>query len=73
MHGQLKKGSLAPQAAGAIHTDFERGFIAAEVIDWQELIDCGGWKSAKEKGKIKTIGKSEEVKDGMVVEFRFSI
>ncbi|MEX2028122.1 MAG: redox-regulated ATPase YchF [Candidatus Curtissbacteria bacterium] len=69
----IRKGSLAPQAAGAIHTDFERGFIAAEVIDWEELVGCGGWKNAKDQGKIKTIGKIEEIKDGFVVEFRFSV
>jgi GTP-binding protein YchF len=67
------RGTLAPQAAGVIHTDFERGFIAAEVIGWRELIDCGGWQAAKGKGFIKTIGKTEEIKDGYVVEFRFSV
>jgi hypothetical protein len=67
------KGTLAPQGAGVIHTDFERGFIAAEVIDWKELVDVGGWTAAKGKGLIKTIGKTEEIKDGMVVEFRFSV
>ncbi|MCR4324344.1 MAG: YchF family ATPase [Candidatus Curtissbacteria bacterium] len=66
------KGVLAPQAAGVIHTDFEKGFIAAEVIDWETLVDVGGWQAAKGKGQVKTIGKTEEVKDGMVVEFRFS-
>jgi len=66
-------GTLAPQAAGVIHTDFERGFIAAEVIDWKNLIDAGGWQAAKGKGLIKTIGKTEEIKDGYVVEFRFSV
>lgn len=67
------KGTLAPQAAGVIHTDFERGFIAVEVIDWKELVACGGWLIAKSKGLVKTIGKTEEIKDGMVVEFRFSV
>ncbi len=67
------KGALAPQAAGVIHTDFERGFIAAEVIDWKVLVDVGGWQMAKGKGLIKIIGKTEEIKDGMVVEFRFSV
>lgn len=67
------KGTLAPQAAGVIHTDFEKGFIAAEVIDWKTLVDVGGWQAAKSKGLIKTIGKGEQVQDGMVVEFRFSL
>jgi GTP-binding protein YchF len=69
----ITKGDLAPRAAGVIHTDFERGFIAADVCDWDELVACGGWKKAKDAGKVKTIGKSEEIKDGMVVEFRFSV
>jgi ribosome-binding ATPase YchF (GTP1/OBG family) len=67
------KGALAPRAAGVIHGDFERGFIAAEVIDWKVLVDTGGWQAAKGKGLIKTIGKTEEIKDGYVVEFRFSV
>lgn len=69
----ISKGTLAPQAAGAIHTDFERGFIAAEVCNFDDLVDAGGWQAAKTKGLVKTIGKGEEVKDGMVVEFRFSV
>lgn len=67
------KGALAPKAAGVIHGDFERGFIAAEVIDWKSLVDAGGWQAAKGKGLIKTIGKTEEIKDGYAVEFRFSV
>lgn len=69
----IKRGSLAPQAAGVIHTDFERGFIAADVCNYSDLVDVGGWQNAKSKGLVKTIGKSEEVKDGMVVEFKFSV
>lgn len=69
----IRRGAFAPEAAGAIHTDFEKGFIAAEVIDWKDLVDFGGWQAAKGKGHIKTIGKTEEIKDGMVVEFRFSV
>ena len=69
----IKKGSLAPTAAGAIHSDFERGFIAAEVIDWQKYVEAGGWQVSKAKGLVRTIGKGEEIKDGYVVEFRFSI
>ncbi|MBI4037975.1 redox-regulated ATPase YchF [Candidatus Curtissbacteria bacterium] len=69
----IKVGSLAPQAAGVIHTDFERGFIAADVIDWRQFVDLGGWKAARAAGKVLTIGKKDEVCDGMVVEFRFSV
>lgn len=69
----ISRGSLAPQAAGAIHTDFERGFIAAEVCDFEKYVEVGGWQAAKSKGLVKTIGKTEEIKDGMVVEFRFSV
>lgn len=69
----IKKGTLAPQAAGVIHTDFERGFIAADVINFDKFVEAGGWKGAREKGFVRTIGKSEVVSDGMVVEFKFSV
>lgn len=69
----IKKGTLAPAAAGVIHTDFEKGFIAADVVDFQTFINAGGWSLAKSKGLVRTIGKSEEVRDGMVVEFKFSL
>lgn len=69
----IKQGSLAPAAAGAIHTDFERGFIAAEVVPFENYTEAGGWQAAKAKGLVKTIGKTEQVKDGYVVEFRFSV
>ena len=69
----IAKGTLAPQAAGVIHGDFERGFIAAEVCEFEKLVEVGGWQAAKGKGLVKTIGKTEEVKDGYVVEFRFSV
>lgn len=57
---------LAPQAAGKIHTDFEKGFIRAEVVPWNLLVE-NGWVACKEKGQIKTEGKDYEVKDGDVV------
>lgn len=69
----IKAGTLAPGAAGAIHSDFERGFIAADVIDWRTLVDARGWQAAKSKGLVKTIGKQEPIEDGYVVEFRFSV
>lgn len=69
----INKGDKAPCAAGKIHTDFERGFIAAEVISTQELLSVGSYKKAKELGKIRLEGKNYEVKDGDVIEFRFSV
>jgi ribosome-binding ATPase len=65
----IKQGSKAPQAAGAIHTDFEKKFIRAEVIDYNKLLEAGNHKVAKEKGWIRTEGKEYIVKDGDVVEF----
>jgi len=60
----VRQGALAPEAAGVIHTDFIKGFIRAEVIPWQDFIACGGWSKAKEKGLVRTEGKTYEVKDG---------
>jgi len=62
-----KEGSRAPQAAGHIHTDFEKKFIRAEVINWKTLIDSGGWPQARSKGLIRTEGKEYVVQDGDVV------
>jgi len=69
----IKKGTLAPQAAGKIHSDFERGFICAEVINWKDLLDAGGDVRAKEKGLIRLEGKEYQVQDGDVVVFRFNV
>ncbi len=69
----IKKGTKAPQAAGVIHTDFERGFISAEVVGFDDLISCGGWKQAKDKGLVRIEGKNYEFCDGDVTEFRFSV
>ncbi|MBU1132173.1 redox-regulated ATPase YchF [Patescibacteria group bacterium] len=69
----IKRGTKAPQAAGVIHGDFERGFIAAEVINWKDLLDSGSEPAAKEKGLIRLEGKIYEVKDGDVCVFRFSV
>ena len=67
------EGSTAPECAGRIHSDFQRGFIRAEVIDWRELIDIGSWDKAKELGKIRVEGKEYEVLDGDVLEIRFNV
>lgn len=69
----INRGDKAPQAAGKIHSDFERGFIAAEVINTEELLSIGSYKKARELGKIRLEGKTYEVKDGDVIEFRFSV
>ena len=69
----IKKGTKAPQAAGKIHTDFERGFIKAEVIQYQDLLDCGSIAAAKEKGLVGIEGKDYVVKDGDVILFRFNV
>lgn len=66
-------GATAPQAAGAIHTDFEHGFIRAEVIAYQDFIDCGGEQGAKEKGKWRLEGKDYVMQDGDIVHFRFNV
>lgn len=66
-------GAKAPQAAGVIHTDFERGFIRAEVIAYQDFITCGGEQGAKDQGKLRSEGKDYVVKDGDVILFRFNV
>ena len=67
------KGTKAPQAAGKIHSDFEKGFIRAEVVEWETLLNCGGLVGAREKGKVRSEGKDYVIKDGDVVLFRFNV
>lgn len=69
----ITKGTKAPQAAGKIHSDFERGFIRAEVVNYQDLLDCGSYSAAKEKGLVGLEGKDYIVKDGDVILFRFNV
>lgn len=69
----IKKGTLAPQAAGVIHTDFERGFIRAEVIGYQDYKTSGGESRAREAGKLRSEGKDYIVQDGDVIHFRFNV
>lgn len=69
----IKKGSTAPAAAGVIHTDFERGFIAADIVPLDKFIEVGGWKACRDKGLVKTIGKTELMSEDVVVEFKFSV
>jgi len=67
---QIIKDSFAPQAAGVIHSDFEKAFIRAEIINWEKLINAGGWNKARELGEIRSEGKNYMMKDGDVAEFK---
>ena len=69
----IKNGTKAPQAAGKIHTDFERGFIRAEVVAYKDLMECGSMVAAKEKGLVRLEGKEYVVKDGDIIVFRFNV
>ena len=69
----ITRGTKAPQAAGKIHSDFERGFIRAEIVSYDNLVECGGFNAAKEKGLVRSEGKEYVVQDGDVVLFRFNV
>lgn len=69
----IEEGTKAPQAAGKIHSDFERGFIRAEVVNFKDLLDCKSYNAAKEKGLVRSEGKEYVVKDGDVILFRFNV
>ncbi|MBI4836385.1 MAG: redox-regulated ATPase YchF [Candidatus Abawacabacteria bacterium] len=68
----VKKGATAPQAAGVIHTDFEKGFIKAEVANYEDFVICNGWSGVREKGKLRLEGKEYVVQDGDVMFFKFN-
>ncbi len=69
----FRAGALAPECAGVIHSDLQRGFIRAEVIHWDELLELGGWNAAKAAGKLRVEGKEYRVQDGDVLEIRFNV
>lgn len=69
----IRRGTKAPQAAGKIHTDFERGFIRAEIVSYKDLMDCGTYAAAKEKGLVRLEGKEYVVQDGDIILFRFNV
>ena len=69
----ITRGTKAPQAAGKIHTDFERGFIRAEVVAYDDLMACGTMAAAKEKGMVRSEGKEYVMQDGDIVLFRFNV
>lgn len=66
----IKKGTLAPQAAGAIHTDFEKKFIKADIVPYSTFVEIGGWTKARDAGKVQIVGRDYVMKDGDVVEFK---
>ncbi len=70
---EIKKGATAPEAAGVIHTDFQRGFIKAEIVSYDDLVEHGSMLKAKEAGKVRMEGKDYVMRDGDVVEFRFNV
>jgi len=69
----ITNGTKAPQAAGKIHTDFEKGFIRAEIVSFDDLMACGSMAAAKEKGLVRLEGKDYVMRDGDVVLFRFNV
>ncbi len=69
----FRTGATAPECAGVIHSDLQRGFIRAEVIFWQDLLDIGSWAKARELGKLRVEGKDYVVQDGDVLEIRFNV
>lgn len=69
----IKKGATAPEAAGVIHTDFQKGFIKAEIVSFDDLVACGSIPEARAKGKARIEGKEYVMQDGDVVEFRFNV
>ena len=70
---EIRKGSTAPEAAGVIHTDFQKGFIKAEIVSFADLVDAGSMAEAKSRGKVRMEGKDYVMQDGDVVEFRFNV
>jgi ribosome-binding ATPase len=67
----IHRGDTAPEAAGVIHTDFQKKFIKAETVNWKDLVELGGWVGAREKGKVKMEGKEYIVQDGDIMLFKF--
>jgi ribosome-binding ATPase YchF (GTP1/OBG family) len=70
---EVRRGALAPEAAGAIHTDLQRGFIRAEVVGYDDLVECGGWEAARAKGLLRVEGKDYVVREGDVLHVRFAL
>jgi len=69
----FRRGMVARECAGLVHTDFERGFIKAEVVAWHDLVELGSWHAARDAGKLRIEGREYEVQDGDVLEVRFNV
>jgi ribosome-binding ATPase YchF (GTP1/OBG family) len=69
----FRSGAKAPECAGVIHSDLQRGFIRAEVVHWDELLKLGSWAAARDVGRLRVEGKEYEVVDGDVLEIRFNV
>jgi ribosome-binding ATPase YchF (GTP1/OBG family) len=69
----FRAGMRAPECAGVIHTDFQRGFIRAETIQWDELLAAGSWAAARDQGRVRSEGKDYVVADGDTMDFRFNV
>ena len=69
----IRRGDTAGTAAGAVHSDIERGFIRAEVVDWRELVDAGSMAACRDRGTLRLEGRGYPVRDGEVVHFRFNV
>lgn len=69
----IHRGDTAPKAAGVIHTDFEKGFIKADVVDWKDFVELGGWSAARERGKVRMEGKEYVMREGDTVLFKFNV
>ena len=69
----IKNGTKAPQAAGVIHTDFEKNFIKADVVNWEDFVKAGGWVGVREAGKVRLEGREYNMQEGDVVEFKVGV
>jgi ribosome-binding ATPase YchF (GTP1/OBG family) len=70
---EVRRGATAPEAAGAVHSDLQRGFIRAEVVSYEQLVDAGGWDAAKVRGQLRVEGKDYVIQEGDVLHVRFAV
>jgi ribosome-binding ATPase YchF (GTP1/OBG family) len=70
---EVRRGATAPEAAGVIHTDLQRGFIRAEVVRYEDLLEAGGWEAARARGRMRVEGKDYVVQEGDILHVRFAV